>query len=66
MKINELITKFTIAMSNEEAELLGRINTATSIHEFSERERVVIEGLVRKSLLSKINRNGNILVVANA
>lgn len=67
MKINELLGEFRIAMSNEEAEVLSRISeqSLTPIHSFNERDRFIIENLIRKSLVSKVNRNNTIFVVQN-
>lgn len=65
MKLNELIKKFTIAMSNEEKDVLESIKGAIPISSFDEREQFVIENLVRKSLVSKVKQNGYTMVVAN-
>lgn len=65
MKLNELLTQFTIALSNEEAKVLKSVKGVMPIESFDEREQFVLEGLVRKSLVSKVHNNGNILVVAN-
>mgnify|MGYP000040962189 FL=1 len=65
MKLNELITQFTIAMSNEEADLLRNVKGVMPYESFDEREQFVLEGLIRKSLVSKVHNNGNIMVVAN-
>jgi len=65
MKLNDLITQFTIAMSNEEAKLLRNVKGVMPYESFDEREQFVLEGLIRKSLVSKVHNNGSILVVAN-
>ena len=65
MKLNDLITQFTIAMSNEEADLLRNVKGVMPYESFDEREQFVLEGLIRKSLVSKVHNNGNIMVVAN-
>ena len=65
MKINELISEFTIAMSNEEADVLKKLNNPLPLHSFPEREQFVIEGLIRKALVSKVHNNNMTLVVAN-
>jgi len=65
MKLNDLITQFTIAMTNEEAKLLRSVKGVMPLESFDEREQFVLEGLIRKSLVSKVHNNGNILVVAN-
>jgi hypothetical protein len=65
MKINELISSFTIQMSNEENAIYCKIDKQTPLSLFSEREQLVIENLIRKSLISKISLNGQILVMQN-
>ena len=54
MKINELLTGFTIFTSREEDAILERLNSMSYLHSFTDREQVIIEGLVRKSLVIKI------------
>lgn len=65
MRYNELISKFTIAVTNEESELLDKIDDLLPVESFVERDQFVIENLVRKSLLSKVNKNGVIFVRKN-
>ena len=65
MKINELIKEFTIYCSNEEAELLEKVNCPTPYVSFNEREQFIIKNLIHKSLLTKINNNGYPYVVRN-
>jgi hypothetical protein len=65
MKLNELIKSFSIAMSNEEKTLLDQIQGVQPLDKFTEREQVIIENLVRKSLVSKIYNKGSILVMVN-
>ena len=65
MKLNELIKQFTIAMNNEEAKLLKSLKGVIPLESFDEREQFILEGLMRKSLVSKVYNNGDILVVAN-
>ena len=65
MKLNELIKQFTIAMNNEEATLLKSLKGVIPLESFDEREQFILEGLIRKSLVSKVYNNGNIVVVAN-
>ena len=65
MKLNDLITQFTIAMTNEEAKLLRSVKGVMPLESFDEREQFVLEGLIRKSLVSKVHNNGNTMVVAN-
>lgn len=65
MKLNELLSDFKILTTNEEETVLGKCNDIQSIENFSERDRFVIEALIRKSLVSKIIKNGNVLIVKN-
>lgn len=64
MKINELIKSFEIYVTNEEKEILKKLDSAKSFLSFSERERFIIEGLVRKSLVIKVGHD-NPYVIAN-
>ncbi len=65
MKINDLIKEFRIQMSNEEKALLDKISKPCYVESFSDREQFVIENLIRKSLVSKVNYKGSIVVVPN-
>jgi hypothetical protein len=65
MKLNELIKEFTVHVTNEENDLLDKIESPCYYESFTEREQFVIENLFRKSLLTKVYNNGNIVVVPN-
>lgn len=65
MRLNEIIKEFKIYMSNEEQEVFDRCDELRPLRSFTEREQVIIESLIRKSLVSKIYRNGNVMVMAN-
>ena len=65
MKFNELIKDFTIARSNEETKVLKLMTDIMPYDSFPEREQVIIDGLIRKSLVSKVYNKGSILVVMN-
>lgn len=65
MKINELIKTFEIYTSNEEHEILERIERPMPLSSFTEREQFVIKNLTHKSLVTKINNNGFTYVVRN-
>ena len=65
MKINELITSFEIYRSNEEQRVLEKLEVPSSLDQFNEREQIIISNLVKKSLVSKVRHNGNLLVVKN-
>ena len=66
MRINELIQEFTIQTSNEEKDMLSKLQSIKNLDTFMEREQEVINQLVRKSLVRKIDRNGSTMVVGNA
>jgi hypothetical protein len=65
MKLNELINSFSIAISNEEAEVLEKVNPVQPLQGFSPREQVIIDNLIRKSLVSKILKDNIVMVVQN-
>lgn len=65
MKLNELILDFTIATTNEEQDILDKMSGVTPIEAFDERDRFIIENLIRKSLVSKVKHNGIIMVLVN-
>lgn len=65
MKINELISDFEIYVSNEESALLSRMQTTQPMASFTEREQFIIENMIRKSIVTKIVKNNQILVVSN-
>jgi hypothetical protein len=66
MKINELIQEFEVFKTNEEAELLSQIGaTPHPLNAYSEREQVIIDNLIKKSLVSKVHNKGLFLVMRN-
>lgn len=65
MKINDLIGEFRIQMSNEEKLLLDRISKPCYLDSLTEREQFIAENLIRKSLISKVNYNGAVMVIQN-
>jgi hypothetical protein len=64
MKINELLQGFSIYTSLEEEQVLKKLNIPEYLSTFSEREQVIIEGMIRKSLVIKLG-DRNPKVVAN-
>ena len=66
MRINELIQEFTIQTSNEEKDMLSKLLSIKNLDTFMERDQEVINQLVRKSLVRKIEQDNNVMVVANA
>jgi hypothetical protein len=65
MRINNLIDSFEIYTTNEEQEVLQRIDNRTDYQSYTERDQVLIENLVRKSLVSKVNLNDQCWVIKN-
>lgn len=65
MKINELIQDFVIQTSNEEKAMLNKLKEIKDIENFMEREQEVIRNLINKSLVRRIERDNNTMVVAN-
>ena len=63
MKISDLIQNtFT---TNEEQEIMNEIDKASPLEGFTERQQVIIEQLVRKSLVSKFKMGSTVMVVKN-
>jgi len=57
MKINDLLGEFGIFTTSEEQTLLDSLNNAIkNVNDFNPREQVVINNLIKKSLVTKINR----------
>lgn len=65
MKLNELISNFSIYINNEEQGLLETLDRPMPLSAFDERKRVIIDNLIRKSLISKVIQNGLIMVIKN-
>lgn len=54
MNINELISGFEIYTTNEERDVLGRLDRPVKMTALTDRERVMVENMIRKSLVIKI------------
>jgi hypothetical protein len=65
MKLNELLTDFTIYTNNEERLVLENLNGLVPITLFTEREQVIINNLIKKSLISKVVYNNQTMVTKN-
>ena len=65
MKLNELIKDFRIFMTNEEKVELEKLTAPTPLSSLTERQQVIINNLIRKSLVSKIQTNNVIMVAKN-
>jgi hypothetical protein len=63
MKINELVKE--IYTTNEEKDLLETLDSPRPLGAFPEREQIIINNLIRKSIISKIQHNGTIMVIRN-
>ena len=57
MKINELIGSFAIYTTNEEQDFLSKVRRPVKMAALTERERVIAETMIRKSLLIKIGHD---------
>jgi hypothetical protein len=65
MKLNELVRSIPTWTSNEERELLSKINDLRPLDSFQERDQVIIESLIRKSLLIKVASKDAVYVYPN-
>jgi hypothetical protein len=63
--MGDLLKSFTIAVTNEEQKLLDKIDSLKEVSAFSERERFILESLIRKSLVTKVKHEGRYLVTRN-
>jgi hypothetical protein len=54
MKINELISDFEIWTTNEESELLEKLQQPVKLSTLSETEQFRVQAMIRKSLVTKI------------
>jgi hypothetical protein len=54
MKINDLVGDFAIYTTNEEKDFLSKVRRPVKVAALTERERVIAETMIRKSLLIKI------------
>ena len=65
MKLNELLDSFDIYMTNEEEAEYSKLEGMVPLASLSERQQFIINNLIRKSLLSKIQSNKGIMVAKN-
>lgn len=63
MKITELVK--SIYMTNEEKDLLETFDSPRLLRSFPEREQIIINNLIRKSIISKVQHSGTIMVIRN-
>lgn len=65
MKINELIKSFKIYTTNEENKMLETFGNPAPLSSFTEHEQVIINNLIRKSVISKVLHKGTVMVMRN-
>lgn len=65
MNLNEFTRGIEIWRSREEQEVLEQIKELTPMAAFKEREQAIIEGLIRKSLVIKVESKENTYVYPN-
>lgn len=65
MKVNELISNFTIFTTLEEEAMLKKLQSPVLLRDFSERDQFIIEGMIRKSLVIKIGDYNPKVVINN-
>lgn len=62
--LDEMISSFQIYTTNEEAKLLKKLKTPVKLKSLGEHDQFTIEGMIRKSLVTKIGMEDP-TVVAN-
>lgn len=65
MKLNELVKDFSIYLTNEEKSLLENVQGLVALSAFQEREQIIINNLIRKSVVSKVIYNDQVMVMPN-
>lgn len=65
MKLNDIIKEFDIYKTNEEKKLLEEMETFVPIEMFNEREKVILQSLIRKSCITKFVRDNKVFVCKN-
>lgn len=65
MKLNDLVGDFGIYTNAEEQTLLDDISAPVLLSQFDQRQSFILEGLVKKSLVSKVTINGQVYLVKN-
>lgn len=64
MKLNELIQTFEIWTTNEEVELLKKLDRPVKLRNLTEHDQFRVQALIRKSLVTKVGHEDP-MVVAN-
>ncbi len=65
MKLNELIDSFEVFTTNEETIELTKLDGMVPFDSLTERQQVIINNLIRKSLVSKIRSEKGVMVAKN-
>lgn len=65
MKVNEFVRHVEVWMNQEERSLLENITEPRVLTSFDEREQAIIESLIRKSLLIKVQGKHSSYVYPN-
>ena len=65
MKLNELIDSFEIFTTNAETLELSKLEGMVPFESLTERQQVIINNLIRKSLVSKIRSKDGVMVAKN-
>lgn len=65
MKINELIPDFRIWTTNEEHELLQKLQRPIKLSSLSEHEQFRIQAMIRKDLVTKSGKSNDPTIVSN-
>lgn len=65
MKLNELVDDIKIALNNEEKQLLRRFDSVMTPEQFTEREQMIINNMIRKSVVNKVSHKGKMYLVKN-
>ena len=63
MKINELISSFEIWTTNEETMMMTRLTKPVRLSSMNEHEQVIINNMIRKSLVIKVGHKDPMIVI---
>lgn len=63
MKLNELIQSFEVWTTNEEKELLKKLNKPIKLSKLDEHDQFRVQALIRKSLVTKVGMEDPTVVI---
>lgn len=63
MKVNEILSSFEIFTTIEERKVLSKLTSPVLLKSLPERDQVVVENLIRKSLVIKIGMENPKVIV---